>query len=477
MKLFTDNKSKEKKVFTYGATTQGSIHDKNGKPMQDRSIQRWFGAGEENLLLVVSDGHGSDPYFRSDKGAELAIDVASKIVIDFINDFEYNTKWPDFVCRGTEMDRSNRDPYAESQFRHLFEMIVAEWREAVENDLSKNPPKDEEYINASTKHDNSVKEFYENHGESRLQIYGCTLIVAVRTPSYWMAFRIGDGTCECLDNTGNWFSPLPWDKQCEGNVTTSLCEFGAESFTYCFGRIIPTALFIASDGIDDNFGGVHDGITPIDQIEWFRFLLLEIAKSKFSFSEEKMQKQLDILRHYDDKSLRLWIESDNFDSILSIIKQQCKVFQSNRWQQCKDFIEQKQDEIAQLERDIDQMEKENENINVSIILLEDENNQRNEDITRLALLINKLKLRYERVKKRVDLIIHRRTRYEKKKSELENQVVKNNSKLQSAKQNTAENNRNISIKRTMASSYRRELNEVYLPLLSQIENRIKLLDE
>lgn len=477
MEQFQHEGEMKSRVLCYGATAKGSIHDKNGKPMQDRSIQRFFGDNNEKLIIAVSDGHGSDPYFRSDTGAQLAIDIATRLVENFVLEFEYEASWPNFVQRGTEMDRSNKDPYAEPQFRHLFEMIIAEWREAVENDLSENPLTDEEYINASAKRDNSVKDLYENQGAAKLNIYGCTLIVAVRAQDYWFAFRIGDGTCEALDKDNNWFSPLPWDAQCESNVTTSLCEYGSESFTYCYGRIIPTAMFIASDGIDDNFGGVHDGVTPIEQIEWFRNLLMEIHRHNLDFPETNIEQKLNSLRHYDDKSLRLWIDTSSMLHIFDGVTKQSIAYNEQKLKECKAYVDKKEKEIENLEYEISILEENNKADELYVNTLEAENNHIVDKKSLVDSIIENLNTSIECVTGIVDKFTEKRAEHQREIDEGEKQARQNLEDIQVSQKRIKAVTSDIFVKQTMLKSYRRELDEVYRPMLSQIEQRIKELKE
>lgn len=473
MGIFQNKEKKDGQIRCYGATTKGSIHDKNGKPMQDRSLQNYFGENNQNLLIAVSDGHGSDPYFRSEVGAQLAIDIAAKLVVDFLSEFEYEEDWPDFVQRGTEMDQLNKDPYAEPQFRHLFDMIVAQWRESVENDLSQNPPNEEEYLKASVKNDDSIKKLYETQGASKLNIYGCTLIVAVRTQNYWLTFRLGDGTCEALDKDNNWFSPLPWDAQCENNVTTSLCEHGAESFTYCYGRNIPTALFIASDGIDDNFGGIHNSITPPEQIEWFRNLIFDIRHHKLEWLESDVEQQLNALRHYDDKSLRLWIDTSCMDYIYDSIVKQSLDFNENKLEQCKSYINKKEKEIKELENEISLLEEGNKADELYIEALEFENNHINDRRSVLNNTIDKLTSSIKHITDIINKLKGLITKYQQEKTDGETQLKHNVEAVQTSKKRIKGASSEIFVKQTMLKSYRRELEEVYRPMLNQIEQRIK----
>lgn len=63
----------------YGSQhVRGATHLRAGLPCQDRS---WAAASSEgdNLYMIVADGHGSAPYFRSDRGADFACAALAEV--------------------------------------------------------------------------------------------------------------------------------------------------------------------------------------------------------------------------------------------------------------------------------------------------------------------------------------------------------------------------------------------------------------
>jgi len=59
-----------------GCSVKGASHIRSGKPNQDRIKFSDYQAGKMPLILAVADGHGGKAYFRSDKGAEFAVEIA-----------------------------------------------------------------------------------------------------------------------------------------------------------------------------------------------------------------------------------------------------------------------------------------------------------------------------------------------------------------------------------------------------------------
>lgn len=58
---------------------------------------------------------------------------------------------------------------------------------------------------------------------------------------------------------GEIYEPIPWDKQCEQNITTSICDSDAiEEFRFACSTELPAAIFIGSDGIDDSYASSEE---------------------------------------------------------------------------------------------------------------------------------------------------------------------------------------------------------------------------
>ena len=128
----------------------------------------------------------------------------------------------------------------------LFGAIVVGWRKAVMEHVDHHPLTETEQAIAVPQDEHEWE-----------KTYGCTLIAALRTPTYWLAFQVGDGKCVALQSDGTPFEPIPWDDRCFLNKTTSICDTDALSrFRCCYGGkdTNPVAIFLGSDGIDDSFG-------------------------------------------------------------------------------------------------------------------------------------------------------------------------------------------------------------------------------
>lgn len=326
-----------------GHTCIGASHITSGKPCQDNSESfSW----EKGKLIIVSDGHGSDKYFRSDRGSEIAVKVTKNAIVSFVENFTATESLPTFKARGINgiTDESSEDytPYDydyEPVFRHLFNYIVSEWYRLITEDWTNNPPTDEEYEKADSSKTGKIKKYFNCQNPELAKAYGCTLIAAVRTSDYWFAFQLGDGKCIAFKEDGTWFEPIPWDSRCFLNQTTSLSGQGSESFRYCIGTNKIPALFIGSDGMDDSY-------PPISCLaNWYKLILKKINEHNVEKVQEMIEDflpQLSKQGSKDDMSLRFWVDNTDISTLCKNIIQ-------------KDIIA-KEEQCANLEREISKID-------------------------------------------------------------------------------------------------------------------------
>lgn len=254
-------------IISFNCTEIGASHITKGKPCQDYSLS-WNSDDRNTHIVIVCDGHGGDTYVRSDVGARIAAEVSLKIIRETLDCIpptllldnvgavtaRPNTEDPlplSHKVHETEEQIAQNELFykqiahhkkQDSFFTHLFGRIYSEWDSLITEDSVQSPFNEEELSLL---------------GRANIEkAYGCTLMAFVRTPLYWFAFHIGDGKMLCLDNSHNWFEPVPWDCNCFLNVTTSLCANNpVPSFRYAFNGKgeFPIAVLLGSDGIDDSW--------------------------------------------------------------------------------------------------------------------------------------------------------------------------------------------------------------------------------
>lgn len=165
--------------------------------------------------------------------------------------------------------------------------------------------------------------------------YGCTLMVYVQTPDFWLAFHLGDGKMVRLcveDGNAVFDQPIPWDEKCFLNKTTSICDSHAlEEVRYCYqgdGRF-PEAVFLGSDGMDDSYG---DG----ENLTNFYIQLYKlIAKSGREQAEKELAESLPIISQRgskDDMSVAcVYDENRLTENTIALVEYQINEVQEKQW--------------------------------------------------------------------------------------------------------------------------------------------------
>lgn len=247
-------------MLAFSSCHQGASHKAKGTACQDASFAR-YKRGDRYAIAVVSDGHGSNRYFRSDRGSKFAVEASCEAVNEFMKCFKDNETGK------MQTEQLLREP--DKFMRQLETHILFLWREKVKKDF---------YTSGAHFTEDELKlvegearKNYESDSESCFfKAYGATLIVVVVYPGhFWFGIQIGDGKCVASQANGTFFQPIPWDEKCFLNVTTSLCDAKAvENFRHCFHfHSFPTAIFVASDGVDDSFANETDMYGFYQEIE------------------------------------------------------------------------------------------------------------------------------------------------------------------------------------------------------------------
>ncbi len=283
---------------------QGESHIATGKVCQDYSYSQVYENG--NAIAIVCDGHGGKRYFRSDIGAKIAAEVAEQKVKFFIEeigaDLLAGKTFTQYASLSEQISKQDFDKVsqAERAFRQLFGSIIYEWNTIVAEHAASNPITEEEKVGLE---DRWIADF--ENGRSLEKVYGCTLIVYASTPSFWIAFQIGDGKCFAFDKNGDWSEPIPWDERCFLNKTTSICDSCAiDEFRCCFDGSgnFPIAIILGSDGIDDSFGAESN------QANFYVQILKSIVKEGEEVTQTEIETtlpQLSKIGSQDDMSIAM----------------------------------------------------------------------------------------------------------------------------------------------------------------------------
>lgn len=216
-------------MYSFHVVERGSSHVLIDKPCQDFAMSL---SSPSYAIGIVADGHGSDKYFRSERGSKFAVEVTMEILKEFLSSTNNMTCLPNGDWQ-----------------KQIAASIISHWNDRIENDKTNEPFTDEE-LQALT--DSDRQHIEEGNWQSA---YGTTLIAIVRTKKCFLGLHIGDGKCVTIDSNGNPSQPIPWDDRCFLNQTTSLCDNDAINlfrFVYLTDNL-PVAAFVASDGVDDTY--------------------------------------------------------------------------------------------------------------------------------------------------------------------------------------------------------------------------------
>lgn len=116
--------------------------------------------------------------------------------------------------------------------------------------------------------------------------------------------------------------PIPWDDDCQSNVTTSICDSEAiDEFRYFFTKTPPVATFMGSDGIDDSYASsqeLHDLYSSI---------LTIFAEHGIDIGRKEVSEFLPVLSQKgsgDDVSVAGILSMPLSATFINLIKAQCE---------------------------------------------------------------------------------------------------------------------------------------------------------
>ena len=222
-----------------GESVPGATHLRAGIPNQDAILQlRETGTGAP-LVVSVSDGHGSDKCFRSDRGSRFAVNTATQLLREFINRARHRAL--------SEIEDEAR--------RVLPQEFVKRWREAVEADLARNPLKAEELETLEKNDGARARKLVE---ENTSLAYGATSLTVAVDETFILYLQLGDGEILTVSDEGEVRRPLPDDERLFANETTSLCSDGAgEDFRIQLHSLAeqppPALILLSTDGYVNSF--------------------------------------------------------------------------------------------------------------------------------------------------------------------------------------------------------------------------------
>jgi hypothetical protein len=223
-----------------GETVPGASHLRAGVVNQDAILHVRQSSARLPVIVSISDGHGSNKCFRSDRGSRFAVRVGAELLDKLVN------------------GRRAALPPAELESR-VRESLTAEfikrWRAAVEADLKREPFREEEFARMIEKDGAGARRMVE---ANPYLAYGATSLSLLLTASYALYLQLGDGEIITVGEQGEIGHPLPQDARLLANETTSLClDKAAADFRFAVhphgAGDLPALILMTTDGYYNSF--------------------------------------------------------------------------------------------------------------------------------------------------------------------------------------------------------------------------------
>ncbi|MDQ3687125.1 MAG: protein phosphatase 2C domain-containing protein [Acidobacteriota bacterium] len=222
-----------------GESVPGASHLRAGIPNQDSILQVRESAKSLPLVLSVSDGHGSNKCFRSDRGSRFAVKKAAQLVGEFLDERRDAFDHAEIESKGKDL---------------LPREFVRRWREAVEADLKSRPFAAEEFDTLEKKDGARGRKLVE---ANPLLAYGATSLTVAVEESFILYLQLGDGDILTVSAAGDINKPVPEDGRLFANETTSLCSPNAENdFRFHVQKLSgepPALILLSTDGYVNSF--------------------------------------------------------------------------------------------------------------------------------------------------------------------------------------------------------------------------------
>jgi hypothetical protein len=224
---------------TLSATVRGTWHETIGQKNQDAArVQPGpFGA----MILAVSDGHGGAHSFRSARGAELAVECATRLLGQLL------------LRLGPDAPLSR----VRHQMRNIWtHRVVTDWRHAVRADVLADPFSPVDF--AAFPEPMPVTPPGAEWPYSAYLAYGATLLAVALTRDYLIYAQIGDGDILTANRDGSVGRPLVRHHEFYDNQSASLCSHGAareiQTVVHPARGHYPALVMLSSDGYANCFG-------------------------------------------------------------------------------------------------------------------------------------------------------------------------------------------------------------------------------
>jgi hypothetical protein len=239
--LFAERAAAEWRVI--GETVPGASHLRAGIPNQDAIFQVRQSSARLPVIVSISDGHGSNKCFRSDRGSRFAVRIGADLLDELINGRHA-------ALAPTEIESRVRES--------LPNEFIRRWRAAVEVDLKREPFREAEFARMIERDGERARHLVE---ANPYLAYGATSLSFLLTPAYALYLQLGDGEMITVSAQGEIGHPLPEDSRLLANETTSLClDKAASDFRFAVHPHgtgdLPALILLTTDGYYNSFSTI-----------------------------------------------------------------------------------------------------------------------------------------------------------------------------------------------------------------------------
>lgn len=241
-----------------GASVRGASHLRSGQANQDALRWRVHSQGDRDghsgwAAMAVADGHGSEKYFRSEKGADLAVKAALEIAVEMV------TLFP----RMRDIEGGLQD--AKNWFQLIGpQLLVRRWIDFVLEDLDAHPYSYEE----RSLLDSPMRSIEPSRMKrpatqtlsaqlEQVRPYGAAVAFVLATDGHIAYASIGDVDLVAITGNGTPVRALSMSEEV-GEATFSLCMPNAASYFQTEFHTLteegaPSLVFVSSDGFSKSF--------------------------------------------------------------------------------------------------------------------------------------------------------------------------------------------------------------------------------
>jgi serine/threonine protein phosphatase PrpC len=223
-----------------GETVPGASHLRAGIPNQDAILYVRQSSARLPVIVSISDGHGSNKCFRSDRGSRFAVRTGADLLDELIHGRHA-------ALPPTEIESRVRES--------LTAEFVRRWRAAVDVDLKREPFREEEFARMVERDGANARRLIE---ANPYLAYGATSLSFLLTPTYALYLQLGDGEMITVSAAGEIGQPLQEDMRLLANETTSLClDKAADDFRFAVhphgAGDLPALILLTTDGYYNSF--------------------------------------------------------------------------------------------------------------------------------------------------------------------------------------------------------------------------------